>query len=77
MEGRARRATKGVMLLVISREGNKNLYAREERQSMQRTGKLLLNVALVFGMALAVGEGYAGEDEQAAEDLSEAEGFAE
>ena len=28
-------------------------------------------------MALAVGEGYAGEDEKAAEDLGKAEGFAE
>ena len=28
-----------------------------------------LDVALVFGMALAVGDAYAGEDEKAAEDL--------
>src|SRR5580692_10231536 len=36
----------------------------------------MLDVAFVFGMALAVGETYAGEDEDAAEDLGEAEGFA-
>src|SRR6266849_1549964 len=36
-----------------------------------------LDVALVFRMALAMGEAYAGEDEQSAEDLGEAERFAE
>jgi len=29
----------------------------------------LLNIALVFGMALAVGEADAGQDEEATEDL--------
>ena len=38
---------------------------------------MVLDVALVFGMALAVGEAYAGEDEEAAEDLCEGEGFGE
>ena len=38
---------------------------------------MALDVALVFGMALAVGETYTGEDEEASEDLCEGEGFGE
>ena len=38
---------------------------------------MVLDVALVFGMALAVGEAYTGEDEDATEDLCEGEGFSE
>jgi hypothetical protein len=38
---------------------------------------MLLNVALVFGMALAVREAYASEDEDPAHNLGEAERFRE
>ena len=38
---------------------------------------MTLNVGLVFGMFLAVRQGYTGEDEEAAENLRQGERFAE
>ena len=39
--------------------------------------RLRLNIALVFGVPLAVGEAYACQHQQAAEDLREADGLAQ